>query len=333
MWRRLAQALLISILFGILGFAVIFLRGGIKLEQLGVIRQLSPLFLGCAILALLLSFTFSGLRMQHLARRLQHRLALRHAIRAHILSNFSATVTPGGSGATPAIAFILQYQGLTSGQAWAIGIAIFVSDAIFHVWSLPLAILFLRWHGLYPKGIGWTVAGILAIVVTALIAYVLLFRLRWLTPIFRWLLRGPLLRFRKNALRFVDSLLESNHYFTGASWGFYALTQLYTFLAWFSFFGILTFLANGLLLHISPIASAAWQIATTTVSYFVPTPGGSGFFELGTSLLLLGRGNDNAVPAVLLVWRVITFYLFFLLGPILGGYILLKSMNQDATKK
>ncbi len=328
MWRRLVQALLLSLVFGIAGIALVFYLGKIKLGQLSVIGQLSPFFLMLAVLALLVSFVLAGLRLRHLCGRLEHRLKLRHALRAHILGIFSATVTPGGSGATPAMALMLQYQGLTSGQAWATSIALFVADAIFHVWSLPLAIIFLRWQGLYPKGIVWTIAGILAIVVTALLAYVLLFRLRWLEPLFRWLFRGALLRFRKRALRFVASLLESNHYFTGASWGFYGLTQLYTFLSWFCFFLVLTLLAKGLELHLSAIASAAWQIATTTVSYFVPTPGGSGFFELGTSLLLLGRGNDNAVPAVLLAWRLLTYYSFFLLGPLLGGYVLVKRLSQ-----
>jgi glycosyltransferase 2 family protein len=329
MWRRLTQVLVLSIVFAVAGFAVVFLRGGLKFEQLGAIRQLSPLFLFLALLTLFASFVLAGLRLRHLCSRLSLRLKFRHALRAHILGIFSATVTPGGSGATPAVALMLQYQGLTSGQAWATSLAVFVADAIFHVWSLPLAIiLFLRWHGLYPQGVVWTIAGILAIVITALIAYILLFRLRWLGPLFRWLFRGALLRFRKRALRFVASLLESNHYFTGASWGFYGLTQLYTALSWFCFFCVLTFLAKGLQLHISALASAAWQIATTTVSYFVPTPGGSGFFELGTSFLLLGRGNDNAVPAVLLAWRILTFYSFFVLGPLLGGYVLVKRLQE-----
>jgi glycosyltransferase 2 family protein len=332
MLRRVIQALLLSLVFGVIGIALVFYFGKIRLEQLAIIRQLSPLFLGLAILALIVSFALAGLRLRHLCSRLNHRLKFRYAIRAHILAIFSATVTPGGSGSTPAMALMLQYQGLTSGQAWATSIAVFVADAIFHVWSLPLAIIFLRWQGIYPKGVIWTIGGILAIVLTALIAYILLFRLRWLIPMFRWLFRGALLRFRKRGLRFADSLLESSHYFTGASWGFYGLTQLYTLLSWFSFFCILTFLAKGLELHISAIASAAWQITTTTVSYFVPTPGGSGFFELGTSFLLLGRGNDNAVPAVLLIWRVMTFYLFFLLGPLLGGYLLLRRIGQSPQK-
>jgi glycosyltransferase 2 family protein len=329
MFRRLAQVLLLSLVFGVAGFAVIFLRGGIRLEQLLLIRQLSPLYLLLALLSLLGAFIVSGLRLIHLCKRLGHKLKLRHAIRSQILSIFSSSVTPGGSGATPALALILHYQGLSSGQAWATAISVFVADAIFHVWSLPLAIILLRWLGLYPKGPLFTIVGVLAIFVTALIAYILLFRLRWLKLLFSWLFRGVLLRFRKRALRFADSLLESNHYFLGAPWRFYGITQLYTVLSWFCFFCILTFLANGLQIRINTFASAAWQIVTTTVSYFVPTPGGSGFFELGTSLLLIGSGNDNAVPAALLAWRILTYYIFFLLGPIFGGYMLLNRLNQD----
>ena len=329
MWRRLTQALVISILFGLLGFAFVFFRGG-RPEDLLEIRKLSPTFLGLAISALLLSFVFAALRLQHLCRRLGHNLKFRHALRTHILGIFSAAVTPSGGGSTPAIALSLQYQGLSTAQAWATGIALFVADALFILWTLPIALIFLRLHDLYPNTWWWNLIAIVAVAVTAFIAYVFIYRLQWLGPIFRSLLRGPLLRFRKNALRFVASLLESNQIFTGASWGFYGITQLWTLLSWVSFFFILTLLARGLNVAIPIVASEAWQLVITALSFAVPTPGGSGFFEFGTSILLLDKGNNAAVPAVLLVWRLMTFYLFFLLGPILGGYILLKRMSSKS---
>jgi glycosyltransferase 2 family protein len=328
MWRRLTQALIISILFGALGFAFVFIRGG-RPEQLLEIRKLSPVFLGLAVFSLLLSFLFAAFRLQHLCKRLEHTLKFRHALRTHILGIFSAAVTPSGGGSTPAIALSLQYQGLSSAQAWATGIALFVADAIFLLWTLPIALIFLRAHNLYPNTLWWNFVAVVAVAVTAFIAYVFIFRLQWLGPIFRFLLRGPLLRFRKSALRFVGSLVESNRIFTGASWGFYGITQFWTMLSWVAFFFILTFLARGLNIAIPVIASEAWQLVVTALSFAVPTPGGSGFFEFGTSVLLLDKGNNPAVPAVLLVWRFLTFYIFFILGPILGGYIVLKRINQD----
>jgi glycosyltransferase 2 family protein len=331
MWRRLTQALIISVLFGILGFALVFFRGG-KPEDLLEIRNLSPTFLALAILALFLSFVFAAFRLQHLCRRLGHTLKFRHALRTHILGIFSAAVTPSGGGSTPAIALTLQYQGLSSARAWATGIALFVADAIFLLWTLPIALIFLRVHNLYPNTIWWNSVAILAVTVNAFIAYVFIYRLEWLGPIFRSLLRGPLLRFRRNALRFVASLLESNQIFTGASWGFYGLTQLWTLLSWVCFFFVLTCLARGLNIAIPIIASEAWQLVVTALSFAVPTPGGSGFFEFATSALLLDKGNNGAVAAVIAVWRFMTFYLFFILGPVLGGYILLKSLNQETQK-
>lgn len=327
MWRRLTQAVILSILFGALGFALVFFRGG-RPEQLLEIRKLSPLFLMLAITALLLSFVFAAFRLQHLCRRLEHPLKFRHALRTHILGIFSAAVTPSGGGSTPAIALSLQYQGLSSAQAWATGIALFVADVIFMLWTLPIALIFLRVHNLYPNTIWWNTVAVIAVIMTAFIAYLFIYRLQWLEPIFRYILRGPLLRFRKAALRFVGSLLESNRIFTGASWGFYGITQFWTTLSWICFFFILTCLARGLNIDIPIIASEAWQLVVTALSFAVPTPGGSGFFEFATSVLLLDKGNNSAVPAVLLMWRVMTFYLFFVLGPILGGYILLKQMNQ-----
>jgi hypothetical protein len=328
MWRRLVQAIILSIFFGLLGSAFLFFRGG-KLVQLLEIRKLSPIFLSLAMTALLLSFVFAAFRLQHLCKPLNHLLTFRHALRTHILGIFSATVTPSGGGATPAIALSLQYQGLSSAQAWATAIALFVADTTFMLWTLPMSLLFLRLHNLYPNTLWWNTVALIAIMVTACIAYVLIYRLQWIEPIFRYILRGPLLRFRRGALRFAASLLESNQIFTGASWKFYGVTQLWTLLSWVTYFSILTFLAKGLNIAIPIIASQAWQLVVTALSFAVPTPGGSGFFEFATSVLLLDKGNNEAVPAILLSWRFLTYYLFFILGPVLGGYILLKHMNQS----
>jgi hypothetical protein len=330
MWRKFIQAFVISLIFGVLGLVVVFLLGRFRLEQLSIIRQLSLKSLGWAGLSMGVSFVFAGLRLQHLCRRLGHRLRLHHAVRAHILGNFSAAVTPSGHGNAPAIALTLQYQGSNSGQAWATSIAVFVADTLFLIYALPISLVFLRLHGLYPNTLLWNSVGILAVLLPCFIAYVFLLRLQWFVPVFRGLLRGPLLRFRKRTLRFVDSLLESNQMFTGAPWKFYALTQLLTLCSWLAFFLVLSTLARGFGLEVAVLATTAWQVATTTLSFAVPTPGGSGFFELGTSLLFLNHGNDAAIPALLLAWRLLTYYLFFLLGPLLGGYLLIKRLANSA---
>lgn len=327
MQATILRALALSLVFSGLGLAWVIYQVGSP-QDLLVVRKLPLPYLGAALGALFLSYLFAAWRLQYLCKRLEFRLYLRHALRTHILGVFSTTVTPGGSGSLPAVALILNHQGLASGSAWAVGVSIFAADALFHAWGMPLALTSLYLLGLYPTSPIWIILGIVATLLTAALAYLVLFKLVWLEPLTRSFLRGPLLRFRRSGLRFIQSLLESNALFLNASVSWHVSVQAFTVLSWGSLFLILFFLARGFGIQLSVLATEAAQMVVTILSTVVPTPGGSGFFELGISYLLIGEGNDSAVPAVILLWRLLTYYLYFVLGPLLGGYLLLKRLQQ-----
>ncbi|MEJ2666849.1 MAG: lysylphosphatidylglycerol synthase transmembrane domain-containing protein [Deinococcales bacterium] len=316
-WRSLA----VSLVFSAAGLAWVVFRVGSVSDLLAVKRMPAVYVLG-AIAALGVAFLFSGLRLQLLCRRLGFRLGLHHAVRAHILGMFSATVTPGGSGNMPAIALTLQHHGQRSGRAWAVGVAVFGADALFHSWTTPIALGILYQDRLYPRSPFWLGLGVGALVVAATVAYVVQFRLSWLEPLARTVLRGPLIRWRRQGLRFIDVMLEANRLFASAPVRFYLLVQLYSLLAGLSFYSILYLLARGLSLDATLWGIAAALTIINVIATFIPTPGGSGVFEFGISYLLVARGGGAAVPAVVLVWRVITYYSIFLIGPMLGGYLL-----------
>lgn len=325
----IVRALLLSLLFSGLGLAwVIFRVGG----DLLVIRRLPIVSLSLAVAALLVSFLFSAWRLQYLASRLHQPLKLHHAARTHILGMFSAAVTPGGSGTTPAMALLLMHQGFSGGQAWATAVTTFAADAFFHAWSMPLALAALLLLGIYPRSALALGLGVLAILITLAVGYLVFFKLVWLTPIARLLLRGPLLRFRRRGLRFLEKLLEANHAFASASWRWHLPLQTLTLLAWISFFAVLFFLAQGLGIHLGLLATEAGVMVVMVLSTMIPTPGGSGFFELGLSYLLLGHGGNDAVPAVILIYRLLTYYALFLIGPLLGGYVLLQRLQASSEK-
>ena len=328
MQRKLVQALSISLAFSVLGMALVFWYGGLRPAGLARLREVKPLALLAALTALGASLSLAAFRLQLVCRRLALNLKFGHALRTHTLGIFSAAVTPGGSGSAPAIALNLNYHGLSHPQAWATAIALFVADALFLTWSLPLSLLYLRVQGLYPRDPWWTVLGVATTTVTAIIALLLVYRLHWLSYLLRAVCRGPLLRLRKPLLKFSTSLLDSSHTFKGAGFVYNALLQLWTALSWFAYFLVLVFAAWGFGIPVSMLAAEAWQIVITALSFVIPTPGGSGFFEFGTSFLLLGRDSDAAVPAALLVYRLVTYYLFFLLGPPLGGYVLMRHLEK-----
>ncbi len=319
--KTIWRPLVLSLLFSAAGLAWVIFHVG-SVSDLLAVRRMPASTVVAAVVALGLAFLFSGMRLKVLCGRLGFRLHLHHAIRAHILGMFSATVTPGGSGNMPAIALTLQHHGERGSRAWAVGVAVFGADALFHSWTMPIALAILYFERLYPRTPLWLALGALALVIAAGVAYVVQFRLRWLEPVSRAVLRGPLIRWRRRGLRFVDAMLEANRMFASAPARFYLIVQALSLLAGLSFYSILFLLARGLGLQVSLAGIAAALTVINVMATFVPTPGGSGFFELGISYLLLARGGGSSVPAVVLVWRVITYYSTFLIGPMLGGYLL-----------
>ncbi len=268
--RTVLRSLIVSMLLSTLGLAWVVFRVG-KVQDLGIIRELPLRYALAALGGLLGAFLMAALRLRVLCGRLGHRLQLHHALRAHILGMFSATVTPGGSGSTPALALALQGQRLPPGTAWAVGVAVFGTDALFHTWGLPISLGLLYALGLYPHTPGWLALGGLTVVLSAAVAYLVQFRLAWLEPIARWLLRGVLVRWRRRGLRFVETMLEANRLFNNAPARFHLALQAVTAASWISFFSILYFLARGLGLQVSLPAIEAAQMVVTVMSTFVPT--------------------------------------------------------------
>jgi uncharacterized protein (TIRG00374 family) len=75
----------------------------------------------------------------------------------------------------------------------------------------------------------------------------------------------------------------------------------------------------------------AAQIILVYFSFFIPTPGGAGYFEivLGTSSSSLGIPKEAIVPFVL-IWRVLSYYLYYLIGPFIGGSAVLAQAQAAA---
>ncbi len=320
--RPVVRALLVSIALSLvgLGFALWSLGGPRALLKVG---DLQPAYLLLAVLMLGASFVLSALRLVYICRLLGARLKLRHAVRAHVIGMFSAAVTPGGTGNLAGVALSLDLQGVDAGRAWAAALATMSSDTTFHAWAMPISLVGLYALGAYPTTLPWLVIGIVSIVLTVAFAYVLLFKVPWLLALVRLMLRGPLLRFRRAGIRLVEGIVGSSRTFAAASIGQHVTIQALSAAAWVAFFLILHFLLVGLGVDLGVWLALAGQTVIAVLSTFVPTPGASGFLELVLSGLLIKQGSGEAGPAAVLAWRLITYYSVFLLGPMLGGFLIL----------
>ena len=96
---------------------------------------------------------------------------------------------------------------------------------------------------------------------------------------------------------------------------------------------MLYFLLTGLGVRIDLLLALAGQTVVTVMGSFVPTPGASGFLEIVLSWFLVGRGSGEAGPVAVFVWRLLTFYSLFVLGPLLGGYLIVKQAAAAAGRE
>lgn len=323
MRRPVLHALLVSLALSGLGMAfALWSVGGPK--ALLKVGELAPRHVVYAAIALAASFLFAGGRLVFICHSLGYKVRLRHAIRAHLLGMFTAAVTPGGSGSIAGLALTLDLQGMDKAKSWAAALATMSADTTFHAWAMPASLIALYSMGVYPRAPLWTAVGIGTILLTVALAYVLLFKVAWLKPLVGRVLRGPFLRFRRAGLRFADRFIASSETLATAPLWKHGVVQLLTAFAWATFFMVLYFLLRGLGVSIGLWLALVGQTVVAVMSTFVPTPGASGFFELALSWFLLSGGSGEAGPAAVFVWRLITFYSLFILGPLLGGYLIVR---------
>ena len=332
MANKLLRTVIVSIIFSALGLAFVVYKLG-SIPNIGLLKAIKPVSLLLAILVLFGSFLSSSFRMQIFAKQINQSINLWQALRIHILGMFSAAITPSGSGNAPAIALMLNHHGASHASAWAVAVATFANDTMFFSWSMPIALFILHFSKIYQSSLATDILGIVAIVVTALASFLFSFKLVWLEPIVNFILKGPLKRFKSSALSFVSSLIIAHNFFKKAPLSWYLKIQALTAIGWISFFASLYFVATGFNSNINFFVLEAYQSTITTLSFIVPTPGASGFFELGIAPLLKTAGNDKVVAAIILVWRLLSYYSIFILGPIVGGNILIQKMNAEGATK
>ncbi len=325
---RLAKPLLLSLVFGVLGLGAALLFG--KPADLKTIFTLSSAALLWSTLLLGLSFVCGGLRIQLLARTLTYNLQLLSAIRSHILGAFSAAVTPSGSGNALAIALMLRRDGLTQAHAWSVALYTSVIDLLFYAWFAPASLLTLYLSRRLPGGSWLLAGGLLASALFLGLWYLLVFHLAVVPPlvhrVFSW---RPLERFKARAESFTDGLTATVARLSGATRLQHALLQLLSVGVHVGVFAIFLVVAADLELNLPALPTLAVLFLVFAASHVVPTPGGSGFFELSLPLLL-SPGNPAAAAPAVIVWRLIAFYSSFLLGPPLGGAALAKRLGPQA---
>lgn len=328
MTGRLARVVALSLLLSVAGLTLVVWLG--PPFDARVLRTANPLWLAASVVSAAgIWFGLASFRVALLCREQGVPLSLFDGLRANALTLLGAMVTPSGTGGAPAMALALATRGMTSAQGWAVAVGIFAIDTLFFAWSVPLALAAMLVTGSLPVGSVWIPLGGAAVAVSAAIAYLLLFRVAAVKAIVGLVFRGPLLRLRKRATRSVESFIEASEAFPKRSASWHLTIQTLTLVSWMGLFAALPLVASAFGPATDPIGLAAFELVLMAVASVVPTPGASGFFEAGTGAMLIQLDPTLQASAITLTWRIVTYYLFFIICPPLGGHLVAQVLARD----
>lgn len=316
-----------------LGFGGLYLAvgGALFAAETYRIRDLSAFFLIVGAVALVAEWMTPGLKVSLLCRGQGLQIPYRPALLAHLVGVLGAALTPSNTGGIPATVAALGRLGVPVGKGIGVIVQVFILDLIFFSWSAPLGLGYLvytRTISLPVRAEFLTIAAVCLAVAGAiilsrhprLVVRLLLALAKW--PVFRRFrerLTNTARDYRRSArayLKMPTRTWVSLHAITAVGWlaGFVILWSL------LHFYGV----DAGLPTVLSLLASII------LVSHLIPTPGGAGFIEAAVALSV-GAGAGGVAAAVLL-WRLLSFYLIFLIGPV-AGWLLYLSKPLPASAK
>lgn len=329
---KLWRSLLVSLVLG-LGSLYLVLPETFQLETLWALTQLGAPQLALLLGVLALRWLVGGGRTVLLTRLGGTPLSLSQGVRAYVVGLFASVITPAGGGAAVGLSWLLTRYGVPLQHAVLTSVLITVLDMTFFAWSVPAAFLYLSNVGtaLPLAGLGWFVGLFSAAILT--LSFLMIFRLAWLTGSVRALCRLPgLRRYQERIGHFLVDLEAASRAFARVPWHVHLGLHAYTALFWAVSFGFLNVAAFALGLGVPQLELLSLHTLIHAFAFLIPTPGASGYMEGALSLALAGRADPQMISGTVIVWRSLSYYLYFVLGPLISGRALMKGALPSKPK-
>jgi len=321
LWKTLAVALVLG-LAGLVAVTVWLGEPG-SWRQL---FQLSAVTLAVALLLMVVSFLAGGARLLVVLRLADARVNLWRASRAHVLGLFAAAITPSGGGNGVAIGVALQRDGVKPDVAWSAAVYTTVLDLLFFAWSIPLAVVLLFRANLVSTQLMWLSLG--ASLLFLALWYGIAFHLGRFTYLVARLFSLPVVkRWRRPVIRFFEGVGKATGSMARGDLGNQLQLQALTVVLHGAVYTVFYVLAAALGSPLTWLPTLALLLIISAASHVVPTPGGSGYFEVALSYAFSQRGAPAGVTAAVLAFRVFTYYVPIVLGAVLGGQVLINALR------
>ncbi len=260
-----------------------------------------------------------------------NKLSWKQSFQVILLWEFSSALTPSVVGGSAVALYILTKEGISPGRTTAIVLITAFLDELFYVVMVPVVFLIAGFEKLFtsqgeylfldtPLGItSIFLVGYLFIVVLILIIYGAIF---FRPDIFNWILvrifSFKILKKRKQwAINTGQDIMTTSKEMKGKPFSFWLKAFGATVASWTARFWVV----NLLILTITQVDDHfliyARQLIMWVIMLISPTPGGSGIAEYIFGGFLGEFIPTGMAPAMALLWRLISYYSYLIIGAIL----------------
>jgi len=258
------------------------------------------------------------------------KISWRNTFDVIMLWEFSSAISPSIVGGTGPAIYFLYKEGINSGKSTAVVLTAIFLDELFFIIMVPLMILFFGSMAFPQEKISflgnlvtyfWIGYGVI-LIYTLILIYALFVNPHTIKKLLSWIFLLPFLRrWRLKARKLSNQLIITSEEFKGKSIKFWIKGFLATAISWTGRYWVINFLFVAFFLqHLGVYEHFliyARQLTMWIILLISPTPGGSGIAEYIFKDFLgdIIPNIDWAVPLALM-WRLISYYPYLLIGAI-----------------
>jgi len=267
-------------------------------------------------------------------------LSWRQAFHINVLSEFTSAVTPAAVGGSSLVVIFLIKEGINAGRSTTIMFVNLFLDELFFLIVCPIIFLFIPFNELFNSSsvivstffIVFTGLYITRLIWTAIMFIGIFKRPDWIRNMLLILFMLPVLRrWYSNVDLLTNNLVQASHDIGKHSFWFWIKAFGMTLLTWSARFLVV----NAVFMAFHPIrinhlVVFARQLILWVFMLVSPTPGGSGVSEYAFKEYYSDIfSSASAIIFVTLVWRIISYYFYLLLGILIIPNWIKKSFSKS----
>ena len=321
MLKRTLIVVPLSLALGLVGLYLV-VGGAVFRAETYRVQNLSVSVVILIVITFLAKWVSPAVRIGLLCRGQKIPLPYRSALLVHLTAMFAASLAPQNTGFAPATVAALSHLGVPVGRGIGVAVQVLMLDLIFFAWSVPTGLGYLIVSDTLQLPPDATVAAFVAACLAIAAAAVLSRRPQLVAHLILAVARWRLVaRFASRLQRVARDYYRGAGAYLKMPASFWLKLHLVTAASWLGGFVLLWALLRLYGVDSSLLAILAILSSVTVVSHFVPTPGAAGFMEAAVGLSIGATRGGGA--AALLVWRLASFYVIFVLGPPAGWLLYL----------